>query len=165
MFVEYERDGSHRREDAAGGLTGSSSVVNVRLISRSPMGFDRGHSMEEREGGRRLVYWILAAFLASIGIMIGIGMALALSHPNYPWGWMMGGGASGAWMVAAGVAAALILLLLVLVFVFSVAAEAGYPRPSARTYTDPVDELRLRLAQGQISADDYRKTLAELRSG
>ncbi|PSR30391.1 MAG: hypothetical protein C7B46_17985 [Sulfobacillus benefaciens] len=77
-------------------------------------------------------------------------------------GFGVGGGLAGMWIM--GLFGLLILAGVIVLIVWAIRAliPANRPGPSAAA-VDPLTQLRLRLARGEITPDEYEELRAHLR--
>lgn len=82
-------------------------------------------------------------------------MATVLAVPLADDGWNMHGGGDGWWIVMG--LGMLLFWALVIVGIVWVVRELGGPRQQ-RDRDDPLDILKRRLAQGEISVEEYERS-------
>ncbi len=112
--------------------------------------------------------WLLPLVAILVGALVVFGLlaALAASAPSGSYGWMMGG--NWGWMWGLGAIMMLIPLVFLLVLLFALIRPSS-PAPtvlSAPAGSDPLREVRLRYARGEITQAQYYQIVNDLeRSG
>ncbi len=112
--------------------------------------------------------WLLPLVAIVVGALVVFGLlaALAASAPSGGYGWMMGG--NWGWMWGLGAIMMLIPLVFLLVLLFALIRPSS-PAPavlSTPVGLDPLREVRLRYARGEITQAQYYQIVNDLeRSG
>jgi uncharacterized membrane protein len=111
--------------------------------------------------------WLLPLLVALVGAGAVILVVAALTTPANPggYGWMMGGNGSWAWMWGAG-ALMMAIPLIFLILLFTLILRPLSPQPAVVTTASPANplaELRVRYARGEITAEQYRQVLGDLQ--
>ncbi len=113
--------------------------------------------------------WIVAALsiVAAVALIGGGLLVWAMSQgPTYGWG-MMGGSWGGGWGWMWGVGLVMMIVPLVLfVALLFLLLRPSYPTPvlvSSVGPASPENEVRVRYARGEITDDQYRRILENLR--
>jgi uncharacterized membrane protein len=115
--------------------------------------------------GRRWLIPTLAAVIAIL-VLAGVVAAIAASTSFGAYGWMMGGG-TWSWMWGFGalmMMVPLVLLALLLVVLLRASSPSPMLVPVAQS-ADPLTEVRLRYARGEVSQEQYRAILRDLTEG
>ena len=110
--------------------------------------------------------WVLSlAALVLIALVFVVVIATwSLSTTSSGFGWMMGGNWSWMWGIGAFMMAIPLIFLVLLV---ALLLRPRSPQPwvvSTSMAPDPVLEVRMRFARGEITSDQYRQMLDELRA-
>ncbi len=76
-------------------------------------------------------------------------------------GFGVGGGLAGMWIM--GLFGLLILVGVIVLIVWAIRALIPANRPGPSAAVDPLTQLQLRLARGEITPDEYEELRAHLR--
>ncbi len=110
--------------------------------------------------------WVLLAIAVVAVVGMGALAALATSSGTGGSGWMMGGNWGGMWGLVAIMMLLPFVLLVVLVFALFRPSSLALPVPTAPVGRDPLGEVRLRYARGEITQAQYYQIVSDLeRSG
>ena len=111
-------------------------------------------------------WWLVPVGLLVVAlVLIAVLAAFAATASPGGFGWMMGGGWGWGWMWGMGILV-MALPVIVLVVLLAMLVRPPTPVPSAippSPYLDPASEVRMRYARGEITAEQYRETLDNLR--
>lgn len=109
--------------------------------------------------------WLLplVAIIAVAVVLVGVFAALASSANSGDYGWMMGG--NWGWMWGMGALMMVIpLIFLVLLVVLILRPSSQQPVVVATSLApDPFSEAQMRYARGEITSDQYRQIINDLR--
>lgn len=110
--------------------------------------------------------WIALALIGVIVVVAVVGVAFALASTGTSgYGWMMGGGTGWGWMWGVGALMMAIPLLFLVLLIALLVRSASPPVVAvpATSPSDPTTEARIRYARGELTSEQFRQVLTDLR--